>query len=216
MTIRVVVADDHPVVRDGLLALFSSLEEIEVVGVAANGREAVRAAATEQPNVAILDIQMPEMDGISATREIVRAAPGVNVLVMSVHDDDHSVFAAMRAGARGYIVKGAEPDEIVRAVLAVARGEAIFSPGVATLVLRFLSAPPSSPSEAFPELTPGERRILDLIAAGHSNREIAKRLSLSPKTIANNVSSIFSKLQVADRAGAIVRARDAGLGRASD
>jgi DNA-binding NarL/FixJ family response regulator len=213
--IRVVLADDHPVVRAGLAALLTSLPGIEVVGVAATGREAIREVLTHHPDVAVLDLQMPDLDGFAATRELVRSAPRVAVLVLTMFEDDDSVFTAMRAGARGYLVKGAEQDEIARAIHAVAAGEAIFGPGVARRVLALFAAPP--PTEApFPELTAREREILDLLAAGLSNPAIATRLSLAAKTVANNVSSIFTKLHVTDRPTAIVRARNAGLGRATE
>ncbi|MGW7685526.1 response regulator [Kribbella sp. NPDC054772] len=209
--IRVVLADDHPVVRAGLEALLTSLPGIEVVGVASNGREAVREVVTTRPDVAVLDLQMPDLDGFAATRELARSAPEVAVLVLTMFEDDDSVFAAMRAGARGYLVKGAEQEEIARAIQAVAAGEAIFGPGVARRVLTFFSAPPPA-AEPFPQLTTRERQILDLIAAGLSNTAIATRLELAPKTVANNVSAIFTKLGTADRATAIVQARNAGLG----
>jgi DNA-binding NarL/FixJ family response regulator len=211
--IRVVLADDHPVVRAGLAALLGSLQGIEVVGVAADGREAVREVVLQRPNVAVLDLQMPGKDGFAATREITRVAPEVAVLVLTMFDDDDSVFAAMRAGARGYVVKGAEQEEIGRAIRAVASGEAIFGPGIAQRVLRFFANPADDP---FPELTAREREILDLLAAAMPNSMIAKRLGLSPKTVANHLSSIFTKLQVGDRAQAILRARDAGLGTRQD
>jgi DNA-binding NarL/FixJ family response regulator len=210
--LRVVLADDHPVVRAGLAALLSSLAGVEVVGVATTGREAVREVVTHRPDVAVLDLQMPELDGFAATRELGRVAPDVPVLVLTMHEDDDSVFAAMRAGARGYLVKGAEQEEIERAIRGVAAGEAIFGPGVAQRVLGFFSSPPAT-AEPFPELSAREREILDLLAAGLPNAAIATRLGVAPKTVANNVSAIFTKLQVADRAQAIVRARDAGLGR---
>ena len=210
--LRVVLADDHPVVRAGLAALLSSLTGVEVVGVATTGREAVREVVTHRPDVAVLDLQMPELDGFAATRELGRVAPDVPVLVLTMHEDDDSVFAAMRAGARGYLVKGAEQEEIERAIRGVAAGEAIFGPGVAQRVLGYFSSPPAT-AEPFPELSGREREILDLLAAGLPNAAIATRLGVAPKTVANNVSAIFTKLQVADRAQAIVRARDAGLGR---
>jgi DNA-binding NarL/FixJ family response regulator len=210
--VRVVVADDHPVVRAGLIALLSSLPDIEIVGVATTGREAVREVVTTRPDVALLDLKMPELDGIAATREIAKVAPEVGILVLTMYDDDDSVFAAMRAGARGYLVKGVEQEDIARAIRSVAAGEAIFGPGVAQRVLGFLTAPPQKERAAFPELTPREHDVLDLLAAGLSNARIAERMGLAPKTVANNVSSIFAKLQVADRAQAIVRARKAGLG----
>lgn len=211
--IRVVVADDHPIVREGLAALLGSLSGFEVVGVATTGREAIREVVTTQPDVAVLDLQMPDVDGFAATREIARAAPETAVLVLTMYEDDDSLFTAMRAGARGYLVKGAEQDEIARAIRAVAAGEAIFGPGVAQRMLGFFSGPPPATAEPFPELTAREREILDLLAAGLSNSAIGARLGVAPKTVANNVSAIFTKLQVADRAQAIVRARDAGLGR---
>jgi DNA-binding NarL/FixJ family response regulator len=213
MTIRVLVADDHPIVRGGLTALLDSLPDVEVAGVAADGREAVRLAVTERPDVALLDLRMPGLDGIAATRELGRVAPEVAVLVLTMLDDDDSVFAAMRAGARGYLVKGVEQDDIARAIRSVASGEAIFGPGVAQRVLSFLHAPPQGQEQAFPELSAREHQILDLLAAGLNNAAIAERIGAAPKTVANNVSTIFAKLQVADRAQAIVRARDAGLGR---
>ncbi|MGZ0152754.1 response regulator [Kribbella sp. WER1] len=212
--IRVVVADDHPVVRAGLAALLTSLPGIEVVGVAATGREAIREVVTTRPDVAVLDLQMPDLDGFAATRELARSAPDVAVLVLTMFEDDDSVFAAMRAGARGYLVKGAEQEEIARAIRAVAAGEAIFGPGVARRVLTFFAAPPSA--DPFPELTTREREILDLLAAGLSNPAIATRLDLAPKTVANNVSTIFTKLGTADRAAAIIQARNAGLGLPKD
>ena len=209
--IRVVLADDHPVVRAGLAALLTSLDGIEVVGVASTGREAVREVITTRPDVAVLDLQMPDLDGFAATRELARSAPDVAVLVLTMFEDDDSVFAAMRAGARGYLVKGAEQEEIARAIQAVAAGEAIFGPGVARRMLGFFSAPPPA-AEPFPELTSRERQILDLLAAGLSNSAIADRLDLASKTVANNVSAIFTKLGIADRSAAIVQARNAGLG----
>lgn len=211
--IRVVVADDHPIVRQGLTALLDSLAGFKVVGVAANGRDAVKEVVLTKPDVAVLDLQMPDLDGFAATREIAKVAPSVAVLVLTMFSDDDSVFAAMRAGARGYLVKGAEQEEISRAIRAVAAGEAIFGPGVAQRMLDFFAAPPAAAPPPFPELTARERDILDLLAGGRSNAAIAHRLGVAPKTVANNVSSIFAKLQVADRAQAIVRARDAGLGR---
>jgi DNA-binding NarL/FixJ family response regulator len=210
--IRVVIADDHPVVRDGLSALLASVPSVTVVGVAADGREAVQAAVTLRPDVLILDIQMPGLTGVQAAQEIGRAAPSVAMLMLTMFDDDYSVLAAMRAGARGYLLKGAQQDEIVRAIHAVAAGEAIFGPGIARLVLG-IAAGPAAAQPAFPELTGREREVLDLIAAGLRNAEIARRMSLAPKTVANHISAIFTKLQVTDRSEAIILARDVGLGR---
>lgn len=209
--VRVVLADDHPVVRDGLRALLGSLPHVEVVGEAATGREAIREAVLHRPDVLVMDLQMPDLDGIEATRELTRAAPDVAVLVLTMYDDDDSVFAAMRAGARGYLLKGADQDEIARAIHAVAGGQAIFGPGVAVRVLGYFSAPPRV-DVPFPELTDRERDVLDLIAGGLTNTTIANRLGLATKTIGNHISNIFAKLQVAGRAEAIVRARQQGLG----
>lgn len=210
--IRVVVADDHPVVRDGLRTLFASLPEIELVGEAATGREAVRAAVVDRPEVLIMDLRMPDLDGIAATAEVTRVAPDVAVLVLTMSEDDETVFAAMRAGARGYLVKGATRPEIVRAVNAVAAGEAIFGPDVARRVLAYFAAPITR-ADPFPQLTARESEVLDLLAAGLPNTRIAERLGLSVKTVNNHTSTVFGKLQVAGRSEAIVRARDAGLGR---
>lgn len=210
---RVLIADDHPMFRKGLLALLQSVTDLEVVGQATTGQEAIDLAEYLQPDVILMDLQMPGESGIAATRAITMAAPAVRILVVTLFEDDDSVFMALRAGARGYILKDADEDEIVRALRAVARGEAIFSPAIATRVLTFFAAArPNTPPEFFPTLTTREREILTLIAQGHSNRTIAARLSLSGKTVSNYVSAIFSKLQVADRAEAIIRARDAGLG----
>jgi DNA-binding NarL/FixJ family response regulator len=164
-----------------------------------------------KPEVVVMDLQMPDLDGIEATREVLRAVPGVAVLVLTMYDDDDSVFAAMRAGARGYLLKGASQDEIASAITAVANGQAIFGPGVASRVLGYFAAPPRVDAP-FPELTGREREVLDLIAAGLTNAVIASRLGLSGKTVANHISNIFAKLQVAGRAEAIARARKEGLG----
>ncbi len=209
--VRVVLADDHPVVRAGLAALLGSMTGIEVVAVAADGFQAVKEVVLHRPDVAVLDLQMPGQDGFAATREIRRVAPKVAVLVLTMFDDEDSVFTAMRAGARGYVVKGAEQEEIGRAIHAVASGEAIFSPGVAQRVLQYFTAPRPA-AEPFPGLTGREREILDLLARALPNSAIAERLGLSPKTVANHTSTIFAKLQVVDRTQAMLRAREAGLG----
>jgi DNA-binding NarL/FixJ family response regulator len=211
MTIRVLIADDHPLVRQGLQAALAPMADVEVVAEATTGKEAIREAVLHRPDVVVMDLQMPDLNGIDATRELARALPSAAVLVLTMFDDDDWVFAAMRAGARGYVLKGAEQHEITRAITAVAVGEAIFGPAVATRVLAYFAAPPATPTP-FPELTAREREVLDLIAAGHNNRQIADQLSLSAKTVANHISAIFAKLQVADRTQAILRARDAGLG----
>lgn len=215
-SIRVVIADDHPVFRDGLRGILASVEDVEVVGEAATGEEAVAAVNTHQPDVVVMDLHMPDLNGIEATRRILHDSPHVGVVVLTMFEDDASVFAAMRAGARGYLLKGADKEEIVRAIQAIGSGEAIFGPAIARRVIEFFSAPQvAGPPQAFPELTAREREILDHIAQGLNNDTIARKLFLSPKTVRNHVSNIFAKLQVADRAQAIVRARDAGLGRSS-
>ncbi|MGW6197770.1 response regulator [Kribbella sp. NPDC055110] len=211
MTLRIVVADDHGIVREGLGALLSAHDGFELIGTAANGDEAVRAAVMLHPDVLVMDIQMPGLSGIDATSEIARVAPDVAVLMLTMFDDDESVFAAMRAGAQGYVLKGAAPDNVIRAIAAVAAGEAIFGPGVARRALAYLSGPRAD-QPAFPELTPREREVLDLIAGGLGNAAIAGRLGLAVATVGNHITSIFAKLQVAGRSEAIIRARSAGLG----
>jgi DNA-binding NarL/FixJ family response regulator len=212
--IRVLVADDHPVVRSGLVGVLSSLDGFEVVAVAADGQEAVREAVLHRPDVALMDLRMPGTDGFTAIRELARVAPTVRVCVLTMYDDDDSLFAAMRAGAQGYLLKGAEQDEIARAVRAIAAGEVIFGPGIAVRVLHQLNAPPAqAAASAFPELTARELEILDLLAAATPTGAIARRLEVSTKTVSNHVSNILAKLQVADRTQAALKAREAGLGR---
>ena len=209
--IRVVLVDDHPVVLGGLRALLTSLPGYEVVGEATDGEAGVREVVLTKPDVVLMDIRMPGIDGLEATRRIREVVSGVAVLVLTMFDDDDTVFGAMRAGAQGYLLKGAAQDEIDRAIRAVVAGEAIFSPGVAQRVLGYFAAPPPV-ADPFPGLTAREREVLDLVAAGVRNQQIAERLFLSPKTVANHISSIFVKLEVADRSAAIVRARQGGLG----
>ncbi len=208
---RVLVVEDHPLFRRGVVALLETTEDLTVAGTAADGEEAVAAAARLRPDVVLMDLQLPGISGIEATRAIVSAQPDVRVLVLTLFEDDDSVFLALRAGARGYVLKDADEADLTGAIRAVARGEAIFSRAVAERVLTFFAAARAAPV-AFPELTDRERQVLSLIAAGHPNPSIARRLALSPKTVANYVSAIFAKLQVADRAAAMVRAREAGLG----
>jgi len=215
--LRVLIADDHPIFRDGLRALLMASPDMAVVGEAATGEEATTLAASVQPDVILMDIQMPGMNGIEATRAILHASPHIGVLVVTMFEDDNSVFAAMRAGGRGYLLKGAKYDEILRAVRAVGGGEAIFSPAIAVrLIAYFADARPAAPPQTFPALSEREREVLALIAQGRRNAEIAGRLYLSEKTVRNHVTNILSKLQVADRAEAIIRAREAGLGRDGD
>jgi DNA-binding NarL/FixJ family response regulator len=212
--VRILVADDHPLYRRSLAALLAGQDGWQVVAEESDGVGAVTAAHATQPDVVVMDLQMPGLDGIEATRRIVATSPHVAVLVLTMYDDDASVFAAMRAGARGYLLKGADQAEILRAVAAVADGEAIFGPSVAARIIEFFAATrPRGTEVVFPQLTAREHEVLDLIAAGRSNAELAAVLVLSPKTVRNHVSNIFTKLQVADRAQAIVMARDAGLGR---
>jgi DNA-binding NarL/FixJ family response regulator len=210
--IRVLIADDHPLFCDGLAALLVAAPGTELAGAAANGTDAVQLAREVQPDVVIMDLRMPGLNGIEATRRIVACCPRAAVIVLTMLDDDASVFAALRAGARGYLLKGADQDAIRRAVHAAAAGEAVFGAGVATRVLDFMTGVPQAAAPAFPQLTDREREVLEFIAQGRTNTTIAARLGLSEKTIRNNVSGILAKLQVADRAGAIVLARDSGLG----
>ena len=213
-TIRILIADDHAVFREGLRFVLGSEPGMEVVGEAATGKEVVERAAELLPDVVLMDIQMPGINGIEATRRILDANPKTGIVVLTMFDDDDSVFSAMRAGARGYVLKGAPPSQILKVLRAVASGEAHFGPEIARRLMNFFAAPKAaSPADVFPELSSREIEILDLIAQGHSNAKIAARLFVSPKTVANHVSHIFTKLQVADRAHAMIRAREAGLGK---
>ena len=212
MGLRVLIADDHPVVRGGLRALIDTIDGLDVVGLAADGDAAVRETQLLRPDVVLMDVQMPGTDGVEATRRIRASVPDSAVLMLTMYDDDATVFTAMQAGARGYLLKGAEQDEIVTAIRAVVAGQVIFGPGVAARVLGYFSSPPAPRAEPFPELTEREREILYLLASGRLTAEIADALFLSPKTVSNHLTSIFAKLEVADRAAAIIRAREGGLG----
>ncbi len=211
---RVLIADDHALFRYGLRAMLASEDGFEVAGEAATGEEAVRLAAELQPDIVLMDVQMPGINGIEATRRIAHDHPRIGVVVVTMFEEDDSVFAAMRAGARGYVLKGADADEVIKVMRAVAGGEAHFGPDIARRLMGFFSAPDPAPAQMFPQLTDREREVLDLLARGMSNGEIARHLYLSQKTVRNHLSNIFPKLRVADRSQAIILARDAGLGGA--
>ena len=211
--IQVVVVDDHPVFREGFAALLRSIPDIEVLATASSGEEAVAAVDEHEPAVVVMDVQMPGMDGVEATRRVVADHPGTGVVVLTMSEEDATLLDAVRAGARGYLLKGAEPDEIVRAITTVAAGGVVFGAVLATRVVEFMARPRSAEAEPFPELSAREREVLDLVASGLTNGQIASRLFLSPKTVRNHVHAVLSKLQAADRTEAVIRARDAGLGR---
>jgi DNA-binding NarL/FixJ family response regulator len=215
-TLRVLIADDHPLFRDGMRGLLATQPDLEVAGEATTGEEAVALVAELSPDVVLMDIKMPGTGGIEATRRILTARPDARVLVVSMFEDDATVFTAMRAGARGYVLKDDDKDDVLGAIRTVGRGGAVFGPGVAARMADFFTrVRPAVPRESFSTLTDREREMLHLMTGGASNAEISRLLSLSPKTVANYVSNILHKLQVADRAQAIVRAREAGLGRDS-
>ena len=212
-TIRVLIADDHPLFREGMRGRLDRVADVAVVGEAASGEEAGELAHELKPHVVLMDIKMPGLNGIEATREIQKASPQMGVLVLTMFEDDDSVFAAMRAGAKGYLLKDSGGEGVVYAIRAVTSGEAVFGPGVAERIIGYFSIPRSAaPQRAFPELTEREEEILSLVAQGKSNQEIARQLFVSLKTVRNHVSNILVKLQVADRAQAVIRARDAGIG----
>ncbi len=212
--IRVLIADDQAIIRSGLRNLLTDSEHIDVVAEAADGAEAVRLASLHQPDVILMDIKMPVLNGIEATRQIHRTNPHIGILIITIFEDDSSVFPAIRAGARGYLLKDTEQQELVNAIQTVTGGGVIFSAGIANRVISYLSdAPKTMPNIAFDELTNREREILGLLAQGLTNTEIAERLSLSPKTISNNVSNVLVKLQVLDRAKLILLALEAGIGK---
>ena len=216
--IRILVADDHPVVRGGLVALLRTIPDVAVVGEVSDGEAAVREVHLLRPDVVLMDVRMPGLDGVEATRRIRSAVPETRVLILTMYDDDATVFTAMQAGAQGYLLKEAEQDEIVRAIWAVVAGDAIFGPGVAERVLSYFADPPpggTGTSYPFPELTEREQTVLGLLARGQGTQQIAAELFLSPKTVSNNLTAIFAKLQVAGRAEAIIRAHERGLGGSS-
>jgi DNA-binding NarL/FixJ family response regulator len=212
--LRILIADDHPLFRKGMRTLLESLPDMEVVGEAATGEEAVERAVALQPDVVLMDLQMPAGGGLTATRQIAKASPHIRILVVTLFEDDDSIFAALQAGARGYMLKDSDEEEMLRAIRAVGDGEAIFSSAIATRLRDyFASSRRVIPEEVFPELTDREREVLDRIARGETNHQIADQLSIALKTVRNHVSNIFSKLQVADRAQAVIRAREAGMGK---
>lgn len=215
--IRVLVADDHPVFRRGMRAILGAEPDTELVGEATDGEEAVNMALGLRPDVILMDLNMPNLNGIEATRRILEASPDTAILMLTMFEDDKSIFAAMRAGAHGYVLKGADGTEMLRAIHAVAGGEAIFSPAITRRLTEYFATPERSHKttvdQAFPNLTDREHEILSLMAEGYTNNAIASRLYLSPKTVRNYVSSIFTKLRVSDRSQAIVHAHEAGFGR---
>lgn len=215
--IRLLVVDDHTLFREGLSALLSAIEDMELVGEATNGEEAESLANSLQPDVILMDINMPGVNGVEATRRILHANPMIGVIMVTMLEDDASIFSAMRAGARGYVLKGARHQELLRTIRAVADGQALFGPAIATRIMDFFDGQGAKiktalPADAFPDLTPRELELLDLIAQGTNNSQIAEKLVISDKTVRNHITSIFSKLQVADRAAAIIEARNAGFG----
>lgn len=210
--ITVVVADDHPLVRSGIRAVCAAVADIELVGDAADGQQAIDEVQRHRPDVVLMDLDMPNLRGVEATRRIVEDCPGTAVLVLTMFDDDDSVFAAIAAGAVGYLLKGSDGDDILAAIRAAATGQAVFGPGLAGRFRTWFNQSPPDPATAFPELTDRERDILDQLARGLTNAEIADQLHLSSKTVANNVSIILNKLHLTQRGQAIVRAREAGLG----
>lgn len=211
--IRVVVADDHPMYRYGLTAILEQATDVDVVASVGDGAALLEAVSEHSPDVAVTDLSMPDLDGVTATRRLLEQRPGLGVLVLTMHEDDEHVFAALRAGALGYLVKGADGDEIIRAVHAVAAGDAVYGGSVARRIVAFYSGATESPAaRAFPDLTPREREVLELLAVGCRNHEIARRLGMSEKTVRNHVSQVLMKLQVPDRTAAALKAREAGLG----
>jgi DNA-binding NarL/FixJ family response regulator len=214
--IRVVVVDDHQIVRDGLVALLGNLDDVEVVGSASDGQEALHVVADASPDVVVMDIQMPQLDGIEATRFVTGRHPGVRVVMLTMNEDDETILAALRAGASGYLLKGSGADEVQTAIRAAAGGGMVFGATLAGRIAGFFAtatAAPATPEEPFPDLSDRERTVLHLLAAGRSNDDIAAELYVSSKTVRNTVSAIYAKLHAAGRAEAIIKAREAGYGR---
>jgi len=216
--IRILIADDHALFREGLHAILKSVPGVEIVGEAGTGKEALALASKLKPDIILMDIQMPDLNGVEATRRILETRPDVGIIIVTMLEDDDSLFTAMQAGARGYVLKGADKAEMLKSIQALAEGEALFGPAIAGRLLHFFQNKDRHPkSEAasisFPELTEREREVLTCIASGDTNAEIAEQLSISLKTVRNHVSNIFTKLQVVNRAQAVIKARDAGLGK---
>jgi DNA-binding NarL/FixJ family response regulator len=212
MTLRVIVADDHPMYRHGLTAVLAQADGIDVIAAVGDGEELLRSVDQHQPDVVISDLSMPALDGVAATARLLEAQPELAILVLTMHEDDEHVFAALQAGARGYLVKGAEGAEIIRAVQSVASGEAVYGGPVARRIAAFFAGDRQGPSSAFPDLTRRDREVLELLSAGCRNHEIARRLGMSEKTVRNHVSQVLLKLQVPDRTAAALKAREVGLG----
>ena len=211
--VRIVIADDHPMFRYGLRAALAAGDEVEVVGEAADGQELLAVVNATEPDVVLTDLAMPTMDGATATEQLAARHPRIPVLVLTMHEDDEALFGALRAGARGYLLKGADRDEIVRALIAVAAGEAVYGAPMARRITSFIvNSHREQSATAFPELTDRERQVLELVAVGCGNHDIARRLALSEKTVRNHVSIVLVKLGVPNRAAAVAKARDAGLG----
>jgi DNA-binding NarL/FixJ family response regulator len=212
--IRILIVDDHTLFREGVRAIFKAVSDIEIVGEAATGQEAIKKVLTLLPDIILMDIQMPDMNGVEATQQILKTHPKTGIIILTMLEDDDSLFSALRAGARGYVLKGADKAEMVRSIRAVANGEALFGPAIATRLTKFFNNPESrTRKSAFPDLTEREFEVLELIAETHNNQEIAEKLSITMKTVSNHISNIFNKLQVADRTQAIFKARDAGMGK---
>ncbi|MGD8753730.1 MAG: response regulator transcription factor [Anaerolineales bacterium] len=212
--VRILIVDDHTLFREGVRAILKAVSDFEIVGEAATGEEAIDKVSTLKPDIILMDIQMPDINGVEATIKILKEHPEMGIIILTMLEDDDSLFSALRAGARGYVLKGADKAEMVKSIRAVANGEALFGPAIANRLTRFFKNPGRMKKQsAFPELTDREFEVLELIAKAHNNQEIAENLHISIKTVSNHISNVFNKLQVADRTEAIFKARDAGLGK---
>jgi DNA-binding NarL/FixJ family response regulator len=212
--VRILIVDDHTLFREGVRAILKAVSDFEIVGEAATGEEAIDKVSTLKPDIILMDIQMPDINGVEATNKILKEHPEMGIIILTMLEDDDSLFSALRAGARGYVLKGADKAEMVKSIRAVANGEALFGPAIANRLTRFFKNPGRMKKQsAFPELTDREFEVLELIAKAHNNQEIAENLHISIKTVSNHISNVFNKLQVADRTEAIFKARDAGLGK---